>query len=176
MAGAAERTVQERVDLVEEALVYFCGMCTSICKEVHKPNELEDLISVVRLELWKLSETYEEDKNTHFGKASYVRVRGAIIDYFRKHGNRNRYTKEWRVRVPLTNRLAGPEKLQTMNGLLFGWEKVLDEKAAEVLRLEFFEGLRYAEIARQLEVTVRTVTVRRVRGISRLTHRLRRNR
>jgi RNA polymerase sigma factor (sigma-70 family) len=72
--------------MIDGAMVYYSAVVHSIAINYGMLHIEEDLEQEARVALWLFSLVWDETLNNNFQKASYQRVKGAVMDYVRRAG------------------------------------------------------------------------------------------
>ena len=159
----------EIMELVEtEMRRFYNGLVLTLCRASNLSEYAEDAHQVARVALWKAASSWDPIRNEDFGKASYLRVRGAVIDFLRTIGGYNRYRKWAPLHTSIDIPLAGTDSLMLRDVLPDDsenaeaalvreqlppdWEARLDERSALLLRLYYWDELPMREIAELLGI------------------------
>lgn len=179
MATLESNTENEIIDLLEKGNIYayelvfrryYISLCGFATRFVQQPEVAEEIVQNVFLKLWE--------------KRNHIRIETSLKSYlFRAVFNGcNNHLTHIKVRnkyISLTQDAISKNEFHAdpvIDSLVF---KELDEnitKAIEnlpteckkIFKMSRFEGLKYAEIANQLGISVKTVETQISRALSRL--------
>ncbi|MCL7764103.1 RNA polymerase sigma-70 factor [Polaribacter sp. Z014] len=121
----------------------------------HNLQEAEDIVQQTFITLW----TNRKKINTEKSIKSYLYriTQNSYIDTYRKQKHKESFFDEIKERA-LSNRINDDDDLieQRISKLKIVIES-LPEKCKEILKMNKFQGLKYKEIADQLDISVKTV-------------------
>lgn len=120
----------------------------------------EDIVHDVFLKLWDRQVFLLPD--AEIKKVLYVAVRNACIDQLRKVSQEQDYVDRRAIQLKLDELdfYEASDELFMRKDLLDLLQKKIDElpeRSREIFRMSYFEGLKAAEIAERLDLSVRTV-------------------
>ena len=130
---------------------YVCDNCIA-----------EDVVSDVMYELWKKKRTFE---NLEAIKSFlYISVRNKSLSYIRKQNASKKQTEEIKH---ISSSVFFQDHLieEELTGILALAMEKLPEKARMVFKLSCIEGLKYKEVAEDLNITINTVKSQRSRAL-----------
>ena len=137
-------------------------LCAFANQYVNDNNAAEDVVSDVMYELWRKKRTFESFESI---KAFlYVSVRNKSLSYLRKQKISFKHSEE--IKKTSTESFFKEHLIEEeLTGILRQALDQLPEKARKVYELSCIEGLKYKEVAEDLNVSINTVKSQRARAI-----------
>lgn len=120
----------------------------------------EEIVEIVLLKLWQKREKVDKIKNLK--SYLYTMVRNASIDYIKKEKKFVRLNIEQHDVISQKNQLIIEEETYA---ILFQALEKLPEKCRKVFKLSCLEGVKYKDIATDLQISINTVKSQRARAI-----------
>jgi RNA polymerase sigma-70 factor (ECF subfamily) len=132
---------------------YYPPMCYLACKYLVDMDLSRSLVQEVFVDLW----TRREKISVDYSVKSYLfnMVKNRSIDHLRRHKKDIQLTEseEEMIHAPFHDIIEEAELNHRINASI----NELPEKCREIFLLCRFEGMKYAEIARKLDISVKTV-------------------
>jgi len=132
---------------------YYTPMCYLASKYLVDMDLSRSLVQEVFVDLW----TRREKISVDYSVKSYLfnMVKNRSIDHLRRHKKNIQLTEteEEMVHAPFHDIIEEAELNHRINASI----NELPEKCREIFLLCRFEGMKYAEIARKLDISVKTV-------------------
>lgn len=156
-----------------EALMraHYARLCDFAVHLVHSRDLAEDLVQDVFVQLWKAHEEIELRDPLRY---LYQAVRNRVVNHRRRQGVREGWERYVLAHSGEGGDATAVESVQAAD-LADAYRSVLQE-LPERCRLVFLlsrdQGLTYPEIARALEISVKTVETQMGRALKLLRHRL----
>lgn len=140
----------------------YARLCSFAKQYVNDATTAEDVVGDVMYELWKKKRTFENfDSIKSF---LYISVRNKALTYIRKQNINIKHSEE--EKYISTNEFFQDHLIEEeLTGILSNALEQLPEKARKVFELSCIEGLKYKEVAEDLNITVNTVKSQRARAI-----------
>lgn len=137
-------------------------LCAFANQYVNDNDAAEDVVSDVMYELWRKKRTFESFESI---KAFlYVSVRNKSLSYLRKQNISLKHSEE--IKKTSTESFFKEHLIEEeLTGILRQALDQLPEKARKVFELSCIEGLKYKEVAEDLNVSINTVKSQRARAI-----------
>ncbi|MDB5158826.1 MAG: polymerase, sigma-24 subunit, subfamily [Mucilaginibacter sp.] len=161
-----DETAFERVfSYFYEPLCYFASQI------VKDPFTAEDIVQDILLKAWQRHNNFERVSSLR--SFLYMGVKNAGFDYLDHQGVKSRH--ESNIAAQLTVQESDILQILMDTELanqLFSLVDTLPEQCRKVIRMTFEEGLKPAEVAAKLGVTVSTVNNQKMRGLKLLKDRL----
>lgn len=157
--------MHNREELFKEIYqLYYAPLCVWARRYIDDVTTCQDIVSEVFARLWFKWNTFflQEEKIVSFLKVS---VRNECFKYYRKH--KEEFHLEDSFQMPLEKSME-PDQLLTLDelyGLLLEAVKELPENLQKVFYQSFMQEKKQEEIARAMDVSVRTVQRNRVKII-----------
>jgi RNA polymerase sigma-70 factor (ECF subfamily) len=132
---------------------YYASLCFFAAKYIGDLDLSRSLVQQVFVDLWMKREKI--DVNISVKSYLYQSVKNRCIDYLRKNRNNSEISEsvENLSRVPFRDLVEEAELSGRINKSI----NQLPEKCREIFLLSRHEGLKYAEIAQKLNISVKTV-------------------
>lgn len=150
---------------------YFTGLCLFSMKFVTNEDIAKDIVHDVYIELWKKKS--EIDFSSSLKSYLFTSVRNRSLNYIRDHRKIHPEGVEQLKNEP-GHETTPDEEMQRMEteGRINNAIQSLPEKSREVFELSRFENLKYIEIARQLNISVKTVEAHMSKALQLLREKL----
>lgn len=152
--------VTDRGQFEEMFTRYYRELVVYLCKFVKESAVAEDIVQETFCELWSRKETYHI---IHVRSFLFRSVRNAAVNYL---------TREKKMTVDLSreieNEIVFQEDLETIDRdrKLYELIERLPEQRKRIFKLCFFEGMRYQDVADQLNISVNTVKTQMGRALA----------
>lgn len=164
--GSCKLCWMDRAAMVEQEMrAYYSRLARRLSSAIGMDDHFKDLEQVARLALWEATFNWDPARNGHFGKASLMRVRGAMKDYLRtcKPGfNRRKKTVPAHFSIDVQgtnfkdtlsdNRQSIEDHLVDNRELPDGWDSELNERSALLIRLHYLEEIPMKQVGRRLGI------------------------
>lgn len=150
---------------------FYEPLCYFASQIVKDSFAAEDIVQDILLKAWQKHANFEQFSSLR--SFLYTGVKNAAFDYLDHRGVRSRH--ETRIAEQLT--VPDIDVLQILMDAelanqLFNLVDTLPEQCRKVIRMTFEDGLKPADIAAKLGVTVSTVNNQKMRGLKLLKDRL----
>lgn len=130
----------------------------------------DEVVENVMIRLWQKRDKLDEINNLK--SYLYTMTRNASLDYLKEHNKYERYEKEKHDTAHLMDQYIIEEETYA---ILFDALEKLPTKCRKVLELSCIQGLKYVEIAEDLQISLNTVKSQRNRAIKLLKKQLNKN-
>lgn len=127
----------------------------------------EEIVEDVLLALWQKHHKMGEIENLK--SYLYAMVRNASIDHLKKEKSFERYDVEKHNSVAMVEQFIIEEET---HAILFQALETLPDKCRKVFELSCLEGVKYKDIAEDLQISINTVKSQRARAIELLKQHL----
>ncbi len=150
----------------------YAPLCHFALKVVHEKSAAEEVVSDVFLKLWRNRKLIEI--NTSAKSYLYTAVRNKSLDFLRKekkNANLQCITQAAHfedMNITALDMLA----YEDINGKVQKAMCELPPKCQEIFRLSREQGLKYAEIADQLQLSIKTIETQMGRALKHMKQRL----
>ena len=139
---------------------YYKRLYAFALKYVEDSYTAEEIVEDVLLILWQKRHKMREVKNLK--SYLYTMVRNASLDYLKEQKKFERYDMEKHDSIELMEQFIIEEET---HAILFQALDSLPSKCRKVFELSCLEGIKYADIAEDLQISVNTVKSQRSRAI-----------
>lgn len=132
---------------------YYAVLCNFCCKYISDMDMARSLVQQVYVDLWIKRESLNISKSIK--PYLYNSVRNKSIDYLRQQKNNAQITPDIEniLATPFKNLIQQAEINERINISI----NQLPEKCREIFVLCRFEGLKYKQVAKRLNISVKTV-------------------
>jgi RNA polymerase sigma-70 factor (ECF subfamily) len=150
---------------------YFTGLCLFSIKFVSNEDIAKDIVHDVFIELWKKKS--EIDFSSSLKSYLFTSVRNRSLNYIRDHKKIYPEGVDQLHNEP-DQESTPEEEMQRMEteGRINDAIQSIPEKSREVFELSRFENLKYWEIAKQLNISVKTVEAHMSKALQLLREKL----
>lgn len=179
MAAFENNTEKEILSLLQKGNVYayelifrryYISLCGFATRFVHQPEEAEEIVQNIFLKLWEKKETFsvELSLKSYLFRAvynhcsnhlSHNRIRDKYLSF-----SRQIFLKNEGLSDPVMDSLAYKE----LNDHITEAIERLPAECKKIFKMSRFDGLKYAEIAAQLNISIKTVETQISRALQRL--------
>lgn len=135
---------------------FYSALCIVAGRYVFCEKTAEDIVQETFFKIWKNRKKI--DLNTSFRNFLITSVQNNCIDDIRKQNLAQRYNE--RQTVLLDNISVSPEEVYTLKELELIINQALDKlspKVSEAFKMNRFKGMKYAEIANEMDVSQKTI-------------------
>lgn len=139
---------------------YYSRLYTFSLNYVAEGYEAEEIVENVLLKLWQKRD--KADKINNLKSYLYTMVRNASLDYLKKEKKFVRLDIEKHDATTLKDQFIIEEET---HAILFQALETLPKKCRKVFELSCLEGLKYKDIAEDLQISLNTVKSQRARAI-----------
>ena len=143
-------------------------MCYYAWKFVNEKELAEEVVSEVFFKLWKNKKKL--NVKTSFRSYLFIAVRNQAFDYLRKVRRVNYIDDTEAIKSKIADRHS-PLEEAIFNEIYFNLEKAIEnlpQQCRMIFRMSRDEGLRYREIANQLNISNKTVETQMGRALKKL--------
>ncbi|MCG8322619.1 MAG: RNA polymerase sigma-70 factor [Cytophagales bacterium] len=147
---------------------YYDYLCYYAWKFVNEKELAEEVVSEVFFKLWKNKKKI--NVNTSFRSYLFIAVRNQAFDYLRKVRRVNYIDDTEAIKSKIADRHS-PLEEAIFNEIYFNLEKAIEnlpQQCRMIFRMSRDEGLRYREIANQLNISIKTVETQMGRALKKL--------
>ena len=147
---------------------YYEFLCHYAWKFVNEKELAEEVVSEVFYKLWKNKNKI--NVKTSFRSYIFIAVRNQAFDYLRKVKKINYIEDTEALRSGMTDRHSPLEEV-IFNEIYINLEKAIENlphQCRMIFRMSRDEGLRYREIAEQLNISIKTVETQMGRALKKL--------
>lgn len=147
---------------------YYEFLCHYAWKFVNEKELAEEVVSEVFYKLWKNKNKI--NVKTSFRSYIFIAVRNQAFDYLRKVKKINYIEDTEAIRSGMTDRHSPLEEV-IFNEIYINLEKAIENlphQCRMIFRMSRDEGLRYREIAEQLNISIKTVETQMGRALKKL--------
>ncbi|WP_158651243.1 RNA polymerase sigma factor [Pseudotamlana carrageenivorans] len=120
----------------------------------------EDIVTQVLLKLWQKRQKIDTIKNLK--SYLYTMVKNAAIDFNKKERKMIRLDVKKHDTIPLKNQFIIEEET---HAILFQALERLPEKCRKVFEMSCIDGVKYKDIAEELQISINTVKSQRARAV-----------
>ncbi|GAA4316489.1 RNA polymerase sigma-70 factor [Compostibacter hankyongensis] len=149
---------------------YYVGLCGFAIRFVQEPEAAEEIVQGIFMKLWEKRETINIDTslksylfrstfNHCSNHLSHIKIRNNYISRIRESLLRDEYLSD-----PVMDSLAYKE----LNDKITAAIEELPASCRQIFKMSRFDGLKYAEIAAQLDISVKTIETQISRALIRL--------
>lgn len=146
---------------------YYKRLFAFSFKYVEDEYAAEEIVENVLFVLWQ--KRHKMDKVENLKSYLYAMVRNASLDYLKKEKKFVRLDVKKHDSMALMEQFIIEEETHT---ILFNALDALPQKCKEVFKLSCLEGVKYKDIAEDLQISVNTVKSQRARAIELLRQHL----
>lgn len=146
---------------------YYKRLYAFALKYVENSYAAEEVVENVLLTLWQ--KRHRMDEISNLKSYLYTMVRNGAIDYLKNQKKFERYDKTKHDSVQLMEQFIIEEET---HAILFQALERLPSKCRKVFELSCLEGVKYADIAEDLQISLNTVKSQRARAIELLREHL----
>ena len=147
---------------------YYEFLCHYAWKFVNEKELAEEVVSEVFYKLWKNKEKI--NVKTSFRSYIFIAVRNQAFDYLRKVKKINYIEDTEALKSGMTDRHSPLEEV-IFKEIYINLEKAIENlphQCRMIFRMSRDEGLRYREIAEQLDISIKTVETQMGRALKKL--------
>ena len=147
---------------------YYDYLCHYAWKFVNEKELAEEVVSEVFYKLWKNKKKIKV--KTSFRSYLFIAVRNQSFDYLRKIRKVNYIDDTEAIKSKIVDRHS-PLEEAIFNEIYLNLEKAIEnlpQQCRLIFRMSRDEGLRYREIANQLNISIKTVETQMGRALKRL--------
>lgn len=139
---------------------YYKRLCAFALNYVDSSYVAEDLVTQVLLKLWQKRQKLDKIKNLK--SYLYTMVKNAAIDFNKKEKKVVRLDVEKHDIIPLKSQFIIEEET---HAILFQALERLPEKCRKVFEMSCIDGVKYKDIAEELQISINTVKSQRARAV-----------
>ena len=149
-----QKIVQGNEESFTEAFDHFYpGLCFYANKFLHDPDEARSLVQQVFVDLWiKRDKLFIEVSTKAY---LFTTVRNYALDFLKHKIVETKYLRDEQMESVTIDRDLIEEA--ELNAKINSAIEALPEKCREIFLLSRFEELRYSEISKRLEISIKTV-------------------
>ena len=154
-----------RKDIFERLFSDYYGILVCYAQKYTKREDIaEDIVQDVFASLWEENRIFPSQAN--FRSFLYISIRNAAFDYLRHQNVESRYIEE----ALTANRFLSDDSFQKEEvfRLLFKQIDLLPERCREVLIRIREEKQSYAQVAEELDISIKTVDAQLQKAVTRL--------
>ncbi|MFL1013209.1 RNA polymerase sigma factor [Flavisericum labens] len=140
--------------------IYYKRLCVFALHYVDDQFAAEEIVEITLLKLWQ--KRSKADKIKNLKSYLYTMVRNASIDHNKKEKKFVRLEIEKHDSVSQKNQFIIEEET---HAILFQALEKLPEKCRKVFELSCLDGIKYKDIAEDLQISLNTVKSQRARAI-----------
>ncbi|MBD0822394.1 RNA polymerase sigma factor [Aestuariibaculum marinum] len=141
--------------------IYFKRLCVFALKYVDDQYTAEEIVENTLLKLWQ--KRSKLDKVENLKSYLYTMVRNACVDYNKQDKRLIRLDIKKHENVSLNDAFVVEEET---HAALYAALETLPEKCRKVFELSCLDGIKYKDIAEDLQISLNTVKSQRARAIS----------
>lgn len=161
----------EKTDYYQRIYLKYAPMLLRFAEKFVSAFFAEDIVQDVFLKLWDKQIFLLPEKDLK--RILYVSVRNACIDHLRRFNMEQEIIDSRAIQLKLDELdfFESSDELfmnQDILNILLHKIEELPEKSREIFRLSYIEGLKAAEIAAQMDISVRTVENQLYRALQQL--------
>ena len=154
-----------RKDIFERLFSDYYGILVCYAQKYTKREDIaEDIVQDVFASLWEENRIFPSQAN--FRSFLYISIRNAAFDYLRHQNVESRYIEE----ALTANRFLSDDSFQKEEvfRLLFKQIDLLPERCREVFIRIREEKQSYAQVAEELDISIKTVDAQLQKAVTRL--------
>lgn len=135
---------------------YYAPFCLYAQRYVHDRESCEDIVSEVFVNLWSHIDALEPDSNTTL---AYIKVcvKNSCLNYLKHEAHKEAYAEFVQENSPECATDENVYTLRELYRMLHETLQKLPESHRQVFVKSFFEGKKQAEIAEELNISVKSV-------------------
>lgn len=149
---------------------YYVSLCGFAVRFVQQPEDAEEIVQDVFLKVWEKkndllittslkSYLFRATYNSCMNVLSHAKIENRYASFIRNSSLKNQYLSN-----PVMDSLA----YKDLNDKITAAIERLPEACKEIFKMSRYDGLKYAEIASQLNISVKTVETQISRALSKL--------
>lgn len=153
---------------------YYKSLCGFAVRFIQQPEDAEEIVQDVFLKLWEKKNTllittslksylFRSTYNSCMNALSHAKIENRYAAFIRDYLLRNPYSFN-----PVMDSLV----YKDMNNKITAAIEQLPEACREIFKMSRFDGLKYAEIASKLNISVKTVETQISRALAKLREEL----
>ena len=148
--------------------LYYSQLCTFVhVRYIRDKDESEEIVQNLFLKLWEKRNNLPKIESLK--SYLFTAARNACLNYFEHEAVKRKYNNEVEYKLKKLE-FAEPEDAGPEDKIKSATEAINDlpEQTRRIFKLKYIEGLKYKEIAGQLDISEKTVQTLIYRGLKQL--------